>query len=71
MDFDGKHITLEKRKIIEENIFNRVRKYITAIEINKSPSAVGKEIGKNRKKDILLMMIHLGCANIIMSTKFV
>ena len=50
MSFDGKHLTLENRRIIEENISNRVRKYLTANEINKSPSAIWKEIRKNRKR---------------------
>ena len=50
MSFNGKHLTLEQRKIIEENISNKVRKYITAAEINKSPSTIGKEIRKNRKR---------------------
>ena len=50
MSFNGKHLTLEQRKIIEENISNRVRKYITAAEITKSPSTIGKEIRNNRKR---------------------
>ena len=50
MSFNGKHLTLENRKRIEENFSNRIRKYETAIEINKSPSTIGKEIRKNRKR---------------------
>ena len=49
-NFDGKHLSLEDRKIIEENIFKRLRKYQTAKELNKSQSTIGKEIKNNRKR---------------------
>ena len=49
-NFNGKHLSLEDRKIIEENIFKRLRKYQTAKELNKSQSTIGKEIKNNRKR---------------------
>ena len=49
MDFNGKHLSLEDRKIIEQNICKWLRKFETAKELNKSQSTIGKEIKKNRK----------------------
>ena len=50
MSFNGKHLSLEDRKIIEENINKRLRKFETAQELNKSQSTIGKEIKNNRKR---------------------
>ena len=50
MSLNGKHLSLEDRKIIEENINKGLRKFETAKEINKSQSTIGKEIKKNRKR---------------------
>lgn len=47
--YNGKHLTLEDRKLIEEGIETRLRKYEIAKSINKSPSTVAKEIKKYRK----------------------
>lgn len=55
MSFNGKHLSLEDRKIIEENISKGLRKFETAKELNKSQSTIGKEIKNNRK---------LRCSNI-------
>ena len=44
MNFNGKHLSLEDRQIIEENICNGLRKFETAKELNKSQSTIGKEI---------------------------
>ena len=49
MSFNGKHLSLEDRKIIEENINKGLRKFETAKELNKSQSTIGKEIKNNRK----------------------
>lgn len=49
MGFNGKHLSLEDRKIIEENINKGLRKFETAKELNKSQSTIGKEIKNNRK----------------------
>ena len=49
MNFNGKHLSLEDRKIIEQNICKGLRKFETAKELNKSQSTIGKEIKKNRK----------------------
>ena len=49
MEFSGKHLSLEDRKIIEQNICKRLRKFQTAKELNKSQSTIGKEIKNNRK----------------------
>ena len=38
MGFNGKHLSLEDRKIIEENINKGLRKFETAKELNKSQS---------------------------------
>jgi len=45
-----KHLSLEDRKIIEENINKGLRKFETAKELNKSQSTIGKEIKNNRKR---------------------
>lgn len=50
MKFDGKHLSLEDRKVIEQNICKRLRKFQTAKELNKSQSTIGKEIKNNRKR---------------------
>ena len=50
MEFNGKHLSLEDRKIIEQNICKRLRKFQTAKELNKSQSTIGKEIKNNRKR---------------------
>ena len=50
MSFNGKHLSLEDRKIIEENICKGLRKFETAKELNKSQSTIGKEIKNNRKR---------------------
>ena len=50
MNFNGKHLSLEDRKIIEENINKGLRKFETAKELNKSQSTIGKEIKNNRKR---------------------
>ena len=47
MSFNGKHLSLEDRKIIEENIYKGLRKFETAKELNKSQSTIGKEIKNN------------------------
>ncbi len=46
MGFNGKHLSLEDRKIIEENINKGLRKFETSKELNKSQSTIGKEIKK-------------------------
>ena len=71
MSFNGKHLSLEDRKIIEENICKGLRKFKTANQLNKSQSTIGKEIKNNRKKDIHIEMIHHGCVNILMNVRFV
>lgn len=50
MSFNGKHLSLEDRKIIEENINKGLRKFETAKELNKSQSTIGKAIKNNRKR---------------------
>ena len=50
MSFNGKHLSLEDRKIIEQNICKGLRKFETANELNKSQSTIGKEIKNNRKR---------------------
>ncbi len=50
MSFNGKHLSLEDRKIIENNINKGLRKFETAKELNKSQSTIGKEIKNNRKR---------------------
>src|SRR5574344_1970022 len=64
MSFNGKHLSLEDRNKIEENIRKGLRKFETAKELNKSQSTIGKE-------DIHKLMIHHGCVNIFMNAKFV
>ena len=49
MSFNGKNLSLEDRKIIEENINKGLRKFETAQELNKGQSTIGKEIKNNRK----------------------
>ena len=49
MEFNGKHLYLEDRKIIENNINKGLRKFETAKELNKAQSTIDKEIRKNRK----------------------
>ena len=48
-NYNGKHLSLDDRKKIEEGIENGLRKFEIAKSINKSPSTVTKEIKKNRK----------------------
>lgn len=50
MGFNGKHLSLEDIKIIEENVNKGLRKFETAKELNKSQSTIGKEIKNNRKR---------------------
>ena len=50
MSFNGYHLSLEDRKIIEANICKGLRKFETAKELNKSQSTIGKEIKNNRKR---------------------
>ena len=50
MGFNGKHLSLEDRKAIENNINKGLRKFETAKELNKAQSTIGKEIQKNRKR---------------------
>lgn len=50
MNFNDKHLSLEDRKIIEQNICKGLRKFETAKELNKSQSTIGKEIRNNRKR---------------------
>jgi len=48
-NFNGKHLSLDDRKQIEEGIEKGLRKFEIAKLINKSPSTITKEIKKNRK----------------------
>lgn len=50
MAIKGSHLSLEERKIIEENICKGLRKFETAKELNRSQSTIGKEIKNNRKR---------------------
>lgn len=50
MSVKGKHLSLNERKIIEENISKGLRKFETAKELGKSQSTIGKEIKNNRKR---------------------
>ncbi len=50
MGFNGKHLSLDDRKIIENNIGKGLRKFETAKELNKAPSTIGKELKNNRKR---------------------
>lgn len=55
MNCYGKHLSLEDRKVIEQNICKGLRKFETAKELNKSQSTIGKEIKKNRKRKYSLV----------------
>lgn len=44
MNFNCKHLSLEDRKIIEQNIGKGLRKFETAKQLNKGQSTIGKEI---------------------------
>lgn len=48
-NYNGKHLSLDDRKKIEEGIEKGLRKFEIAKLINKSPSTITKEIRKNRK----------------------
>lgn len=50
MAIKGTHLSLEERKIIEQNICKGLRKFETAKEIGRSQSTIGKEIKNNRKR---------------------
>ncbi len=50
MSIKGKHLSLEDRKIIEENIYKGLRKFETAKQLDKNQSTIGKEIKHNRKR---------------------
>ena len=50
MSLKGQHLSLEDRKVIEQNICKGLRKFETAKELNKSQSTIGKEIKSNRKR---------------------
>lgn len=63
MGFNGKHLSLEYRKIIEENINKGLRKFETAKELNKSQSTIGKEIKK--------CLIHLIIFKNFLEMKFI
>ena len=54
MNFNNKHLSLEDRKIIEQNICKELRKFETAKELNKSQSTIGKEIRNNRNRRYLI-----------------
>ena len=53
MSFNSKHLSLEDRKIIEENICKGLRKFETANQLNKSQSTIGNEIKKYKVKFLL------------------
>lgn len=48
-EFNGKHLSLDDRKRIQEGIESGLRKFEIAQSINKSPSTITKEIKKYRK----------------------
>ena len=50
MIIKGKHLSLDERKIIEENICKGLRKFETAKELGRNQSTIGKEIKNNRKR---------------------
>ena len=50
MTIKGSHLSLEERKIIEENICKGLRKFETAKELGRDQSTIGKEIKNNRKR---------------------
>ena len=60
MSFNGKHLSLEDRKIIEENINKGLRKYETAKKLNKSQSTIEKEIKKTlyTNQNLLLLLLN-------------
>mgnify|MGYP003295176479 CR=1 FL=1 len=47
MVIKGKHLSLDERKIIENNICKGLRKFESAKELNRSQSTIGKEIKNN------------------------
>lgn len=63
MGFNGKHLSLEYRKIIEENINKGLREFETLKELNKSQSTIGKEIKK--------CLIHLIIFKNFLEMKFI
>lgn len=63
MGFNGKHLSLEYRKIIEENINKGLREFETVKELNKSQSTIGKEIKK--------CLIHLIIFKNFLEMKFI
>ena len=69
MSFNGKHLSLEDRKIIEENINKGLRKFETAKELNKNQSTIGKEIKTIENVDIHKWKMYQGNANITMNVK--
>ena len=68
MWFNGKHLSLEDRKIIENNINKGSRKFEIAKELNKAQSTIGKKI---QNIDTLKLMILLLCVIILKNVKFV
>ena len=46
----NKHLSLDERKVIEENISKGLRKFETAKELGRNQSTIGKEIKNNRKR---------------------
>ena len=60
MNFNGKHLSLEDRKIIEQNICKGLRKFETAKELNKSQSTIEKEIKKTlyTNQNLLLLLLN-------------
>lgn len=44
MECNNKHLSLEDRKIIEQNFCKGLKKFETAKEINKSQSTIEKEM---------------------------
>ncbi len=50
MSIKNKHLSLDERKIIEENICKGLRKFETAKELSRNQSTIGKEIKNNRKR---------------------
>mgnify|MGYP004535615925 CR=1 FL=1 len=68
MWFNGKHLSLEDRKIIENNINKGLRKFEIAKELNKAQSTIGKKI---QNIDTLKLMILLLCVIILKNVKFV
>ena len=69
MSFNVKHLSLEDRKIIEENINKGLRKFETANELNKSQSTIGKEIKTIENVNIHKRKMYQGNANITMNVK--